>query len=118
MEINKIEFGKRLRRLRKAKKLTARELGEKIGAAESTVIGYEGGARSPNHEKLRSLSNALGVSTDFLLHGNESDPRNLRNVFEQHELTWDGYKLREEDIEQIKIFAEFVILRSKKDEEI
>lgn len=60
-------FGERLRDLRKEKKLTSKQLGEKFNLAESTISGYETGARKPDIELVRSFANFFGVSTDYLL---------------------------------------------------
>jgi transcriptional regulator with XRE-family HTH domain len=60
-------LGERLRELRKSKKLTAKQLGEKFNLAESTISGYETGARKPDIELVRSFAKFFGVTTDYLL---------------------------------------------------
>lgn len=57
----------RIREARKAKNLTMKALGNMIGVAESTVSMYETGKREPDHETLIKISQALDVSTDYLL---------------------------------------------------
>lgn len=62
----------RIRELRKRKKLTQKDLGDIIGAAESTVSLYETGRRTPDLDTLSRLADFFGVSVDYLL-GRESD---------------------------------------------
>lgn len=115
-EINKKEFGARLRRLRKAKKMTAMELGKKINVAESTITNYERGIRLPNPLQIAALARALNVSTDFLIFEDEGELRNLKTLLATKELNWNGYQLNDLELEQLKNFLEFLI-RNKIDPE-
>lgn len=56
-----------LRALRKSKGLTMKQLGEKIGVAESTISLYERGEREPDNATLIKLANYFIVSVDYLL---------------------------------------------------
>lgn len=60
-------FGKRLRNLRKNKKLTLRELGEKLNTSFSLLAMYERGERDPSVDKLELIADFFNVSTDYLL---------------------------------------------------
>ena len=62
-----VEFGERLRRLRKERKLTQQQLAELIGVKNGVISFYELGDRIPSPDVLRKLALALHVSTDFLL---------------------------------------------------
>lgn len=62
----------RIREARKAKGLTLKDLGKKIGVAESTVSMYENGKREPDNATLVNISNILDVSVDYLLCKSES----------------------------------------------
>ena len=62
-----VDFGNRLRRLRKERKLTQEELAGRIGVKNSVISFYEVGDRTPSLELLVKLSKALHVSTDVLL---------------------------------------------------
>lgn len=70
-------FGQRLRELRKQRKLTAKQFGEKFNLAESTISGYETGARKPDIELIRSFAKFFSVTTDYLL--GVSDSPDLTN---------------------------------------
>lgn len=65
-------FGTRMKQLRKSMKLTQEQLGEKIGLQHSAISKYESGAIDPILPTARRIADALGVTTDFLLHGERS----------------------------------------------
>lgn len=60
-------FGHRLRELRKANKLTQKQLGNLIGVRDSIISFYELGDRIPSPDVLVKLARVFHVSTDFLL---------------------------------------------------
>jgi transcriptional regulator with XRE-family HTH domain len=62
-------FAQRLRELRKLKNLSQTELG-RIAELHYTHIGrFERGASRPSGDTLKRLSDALGVTSDYLLEG-------------------------------------------------
>lgn len=62
-----VEFGNRLRTLRKEKNLTQKELAALIGVQNSIISFYEMGDRVPSPQVIIKLSAALHVTTDYLL---------------------------------------------------
>lgn len=60
-----------LRRLRREKGISMKELGKKIGVAESTISKYETGKREPDFETLLKLGEFFNVSVDYLLRGEQ-----------------------------------------------
>ena len=56
-----------IKEIRKSRGLTAKELGELVGKAESTINLYENGKREPDFETLLKMSEVLNCSTDSLL---------------------------------------------------
>lgn len=57
-----VSFPDKLRYYRNAKKLTQKELGEKIGSTEITIRKYELGQRNPTPQQIIKLSKGLEVS--------------------------------------------------------
>ncbi|EUJ22965.1 transcriptional regulator [Listeria grandensis FSL F6-0971] len=94
-------LGDNIRKYRKAKKLTAKELGKKVGLAESTISGYENGLREPNIPTLMKLSEILDVSVDSLIGSSEvSDPQ-------VNDLAFDNLEgLTVEDLKKVKGYIE------------
>jgi transcriptional regulator with XRE-family HTH domain len=72
-------FGQRLRHHRLARGLTLAALGQRVGRAPSALSALENGRREPKLSLLRSLAEALDVSTDELL---ASQPPNRRAQLE------------------------------------
>lgn len=60
-------MGEKLKSLRIEKKLTQRQVADRIGLAISAVSSYESGARYPSYDTLIKLSRIFHVSTDYLL---------------------------------------------------
>jgi transcriptional regulator with XRE-family HTH domain len=57
----------RLRAAREMRKLSQAELAAKTGLPPSSIAHFEGGKRKPSFDNLRKLSEALAVTTDYLL---------------------------------------------------
>lgn len=60
-------LGKRLKGLRTQKKLTQKQLAEKINVTHVSISGYESGNRSPDTDTLQKLADFFQVTTDYLL---------------------------------------------------
>lgn len=56
-----------IRRIRKEKGLTQKQLGERCGIADSNIRKYESGTQNPKLETLQKISNALEVDINSLL---------------------------------------------------
>jgi len=106
----KIEFGKRLRELRKRRGLSAEQLGDKIGVARTTVFGYEQGQRIPDMITIKKIAELFNVTVDYLV-GTQLKPpsHNVREVLSRSDLTWDGIPLTEEELKQTRDFLSWII---------
>ncbi|MDD4767844.1 MAG: helix-turn-helix transcriptional regulator [Desulfotomaculaceae bacterium] len=65
-------FGKRLRSLRKAKKMTQVELTRLCNLGDSTLSFYESGKRKPNYTILLKLAKFLNTTPNYLLTGKDA----------------------------------------------
>jgi len=68
-----VDFGDKLKRLRKEKRLTQSQLANRIGITKSVVSAYESASRYPSYTTLIKIAIVFGVSTDYLL-GLEKGP--------------------------------------------
>lgn len=66
-----MDFGKRLRTLRKEKELTQKELGQMIGVGRTTISEYESGKIVPRQDGLVKLAEILDVTVDYLTGNHE-----------------------------------------------
>lgn len=63
------KFGKAISRLRKEKRLTQKELAEKVGVSDKAVSRWETGKNYPDIETLQRLAEVFDVSVNDLLTG-------------------------------------------------
>lgn len=63
------DFGTRLKRARKLKNMTQRELAERLGVEQSAISNYETNFRLPAATALMEIANHLDVSVAYLLGG-------------------------------------------------
>lgn len=61
-----MKTGELIRKYRKEKKMTMKELGEIVGVSEQAISQYERGARNINLETLIKISSTLGVTVNDL----------------------------------------------------
>jgi len=66
-------FKERLRAAREMRGLSQADLAAKTGLPPSSIAHFEGGKRKPSFDNLRKLSDALEVTTDYLI-GRANDP--------------------------------------------
>lgn len=62
-----IEFGERIKKLRKQKTLTQAQLAKRLWVTKSIISAYESGNKYPSLDMLIKLSQTFNVSTDYLL---------------------------------------------------
>lgn len=70
-------FAKRFKHLRENTRLTQDEVAEKLGVSRSTIAGYESEekGRTPRKEVLKKASDLFGVRVEYLLLGEEEQPK-------------------------------------------
>lgn len=74
METLHIEMGQRISKLRNEKRMTQEELATITGLSTQTISTAENGRKALRPENIVKLSQALGVTTDYLLTG-KADPQ-------------------------------------------
>ncbi len=93
-----VDLGYKLKTLRTEKKMTQKQVAQRLGVAISAVSSYESGARYPSYRSLMKLAGMYHVSCDYLI-----GLTNTRNV--------DVTGLKEEDIELVIHLTD--VLRNK-----
>ena len=58
--------GENIRRIRKERGLTQRQLGELVGASEAYIRAYESGRRNPKPASIEKIAEALSVNPEVL----------------------------------------------------
>ena len=98
-------FSARLQSARHLRGLSQSELAEKAGLQPSAVSHFENGRRSPSFDNLKVLSNALEVSTDYLL-GRTPTPQLSGKVADQ--LFRHAENMSHTDLDTLTSFAEML----------
>lgn len=65
--MNYCDFGENLKKLRKSRNLTQKELGAMIGLSKAVVSKYETSMGYPTFDVLIRIAQYFGVTTDYLL---------------------------------------------------
>ena len=78
MYFDQVEFGRRIKKARRAKELTQSALAEMLGVDRTHITKIENGGGACSIDLLVELSGHLGVSTDYLLTGRKVEYGELR----------------------------------------
>ena len=99
-------FHNNLRKIRVQKGMSQKDVARKIGVAKSTYSLYESGNREPNLVTIKRIVSALNISADELLGIDNYDSSMIVVHFDNKVYT-------EDELEEIKRFAEFIISKRK-----
>ena len=80
MYFDQTEFGKRLHDIRTLRGLTQEALAEKVSVEKQHISRMERGVNACSIDLLVELSCVLGVSTDYLLTGKDSQKERIKNI--------------------------------------
>lgn len=72
-----MELGKKIRKARKAKGITQRQLADAIGAKHNSISGWEDGLHKPDIDSIEFMSAVLNIGVEDLL-----EPRMPKGVNE------------------------------------
>ena len=71
--MNEDGFSQRIKNLRRQRNLSQTELGKIVGLHYTHIGRYERGLSKPSTDTLKSLAEALGVTTDYLIEGKANE---------------------------------------------
>ncbi len=77
---DQIEFGKRLKQLRRAASLTQEQLADELNVGVNHVGKMEIGRNAPSIDLLIQISEYFGVSVDYLLKGQQDAKTETRKA--------------------------------------
>lgn len=112
-------FGEKLRSAREKNGMTQQQVADIMQIDKSTYCGYETGKRQPDVQKIKMLSQILGISGDELLEtGYEKAPtaegeRSVNDDDIKFALFGDA-EIDDELYEEVKAFARFAKERKEK----
>lgn len=102
-------FIQNLKELLQKKKMSYKEFADKIGVKASSVSMWMNGYSLPRMGTLDKIANLFGVSVDYLITPEHTLPVTLAAHF-------DGDEYTDDELEEIRKFAEFVKSKRKDQE--
>ena len=116
-------ISERIKRFRKEKGLTQKELGDILNKSSQVISNWERGYTTTiNHDDIINLSKAFNkspetiIGTDFIKTKSESkQPKDLVKFLDQAEVMFDGdtYKLNDDDRKKIRAALELAFWDAK-----
>jgi len=103
-------FSERLKAARERRGLSQVELAKKAGLQPTAISHFETAGRSPSFDNLRRLSDALSVSTDYLM--GRSDNEEMVGP-SADSLFRDMEKLSAEDLDMMRMMKEALLNKRK-----
>ncbi len=73
-----MNFSEKLFTLRKSNNLTQEQLAEELNVSRQSISKWESGQAAPELEKIISISQIFGVTTDYLLKPSEIDELSIK----------------------------------------
>lgn len=103
-------IGENIKKIRKEKRLTQKELAQRLNVSQANLAQYENGKRNPKLATLQKIADALEVSVSDLLSSSCTQESKQPTTLAAH---FDGEEYTEEEMEEIKQFAKFVKSKRK-----
>ncbi|MCH1974158.1 helix-turn-helix domain-containing protein [Muricomes sp. OA1] len=116
-----IAVGSRIKGIRQNKKITQKELAEKLGISQTAIALWESGNRSVSLNAIDDIAGCLGVSAGYLLFGDldindeisqkkvEDDSKEFTTIAAH----LGADELTEAELEDVKNYIEFVKSKRK-----
>lgn len=95
--------------LRDSKGLKDADVAKATGITKSTFSDWKSGRSKPKYEKLKKIADFLGTTADYIKTGEEKEA-GKPNTLAAH---FDGDEFTEEELDEIKKFAEYVKSKRK-----
>ncbi len=119
-------IGEKIKKLRKEKGLTQKELAKRLGVTQQMIASYENGVRYPKMETIKKIADALNVDMFELIFDkngapayslesipNSDDYRIVKTNFIENKIDtlaahFDAQEFTPEELDEIMNFVEFV----------
>ena len=80
--VNDMTIGENIRRIRKMRGLTLKQLGDAVGVSEAYIRAYEAGRRNPKQQSLEEIATALHVNVETLTGANFDGVKAMHRLFQ------------------------------------
>ena len=86
-------IGEKIQNLRKQRGMSQEQLAEALGVSRQAVSKWEAGQSVPDIDKIISICDYFGVTTDYIL-------RNAEMTESQHEVAQNAYNISEKELDE------------------
>ena len=86
-------IGEKIQNLRKQRGMSQEQLAEALGVSRQAVSKWEAGQSVPDIDKIISICDYFGVTTDYIL-------RNAETTQSQHEVAQNAYNMSEKELDE------------------
>lgn len=86
-------IGEKIQNLRKQRGMSQEQLAEALGVSRQAVSKWEAGQSVPDIDKIISICDYFGVTTDYIL-------RNAEMTQSQHEVAQNAYNMSEKELDE------------------
>lgn len=96
--------GERIKKFRREKRLTQKNLEGSIGYSQGFISEIERGVKEPSREFLIKLTEIYGISSDYILYGSEEEQKKyltLREAEAQYEILPSSTKKLLDNVKEI-----------------
>jgi transcriptional regulator with XRE-family HTH domain len=118
MEVTQMDFGNKVKQLRKRKGYSQKELADRVGVDDRTIRNWEKGDNKPRSEQYRLLAQALECDASYLIEDSENQT-NLENQVEKirNEITtmFSGGEMAEEDMDTLMFAIQEAYVKAKQE---
>lgn len=124
-----MDIGEKIKKIRKESGITQKQLAQKLGVSQAAIVQFESEKSNPKIDTLKKIADALNVSVmDFLDTGDSiteiGEDGYINHISKYHfkpslQLShtlaahFDGDEYTDEELEEIKRFAEYVKSKRK-----
>ena len=112
-----MNFGEKLKALRKEKRMTQQDLASYIGVSARMIIKYENGESYPRNRNIYTkLADALNTNMNYLLTEGEDELTEAQKIINQTAAMFEGGSLNDNDkLAFIHQMQELYLKSTKKD---
>lgn len=108
-----VDFGTRLRKLRKSKRITLDKLSQDLGMSKITVCRYEYNQTDPKLSYLKDIADYFDTSVDFLIEDRENYKLNQFVRTLAGKLERIGFNFEAMSLEEKEALADLLVLSVK-----
>ena len=107
--MNQEKIGKFISKIRKEKKITQKQLAEKLGITDRAISKWENGKSMPDLSLLKPLSECLDITINELLTGEHIDKKEKEEKLEENFVNAINYNKKKNNLNEL-IFYVFILI--------